>query len=293
MPRANAQGPAARSTTGRVVALINMKGGVGKTTLAVGLAWRLAERGKKVLLVDTDPQFNATQWLMKIDDYLAWIGDARKRTVLDVFQPPRGTPSVAGRQRQGAPATASLRNAVVPIRHDRTTLDLVPSILDLIDLDSPPLGTENALNLFLAPARQVYDYILIDCPPTASLYSLSAYLASDAYLVPLKPDPLSILGVPLLERMIQRYHARTGHTARLLGVVLSLVRRTPAMNGAVADIRRDRGGQVFTAVLPQTTGVAEAVGANLPPQLFPKTRASFSPRLAEVCDEFETRIQQP
>lgn len=265
-----------------VVSLINLKGGVGKTTLAVGMACELA-KSYRVLLVDIDPQFNATQWLVPADVYLEWI--SKKKTIFDIFRPNEAD-SPSERRRNAA----SLSNAVITVNPGASEVDIVPSTLDLIKLDHAPRGTENRLRVFLEPARQKYDYILIDCPPTASLFSYSAFLASDAYLVPVKPDPLSVLGLPLLERAMDDYEDRSGQALTRLGLVFTQVRQTDAMRKTMADLRRDYPDEVFKEYLVQTTGVAEAVDAGLPPQEFSKSRPKLKDAISNICDEFIERV---
>ena len=275
---------------GTVVSLINMKGGVGKTTLAVGLAWELAQN-HEVLLVDVDPQFNATQWLSNDEDYLSWLRNPTKRTVFHVFMPEDALGGIGGFS--GKPkgkSRTTLKNAVMPITHGGVSLDIVPSSLELIALDAAQRGTENRLNIFLVPARQKYDFIIIDCPPTASLFSFSAHIASDAYLVPIKPDPLSVLGLPLLERTIDNYTDLSGHSVNRLGLVLTMFRQTNAMRKALRELRSQYPGEVYSATLRQTTGVAEAVESGLPLQLYHKTRNNASVPLKEIAAEFLKRI---
>ncbi|AIO31437.1 cobQ/CobB/MinD/ParA nucleotide binding domain protein [Burkholderia cenocepacia] len=274
----------------RIVSLINMKGGVGKTTLAVGLAWELAKHSR-VLLVDIDPQFNATQWLVDTAEYLNWV--KTKHTILSVFQPPGQASIHAGAG--GAPVATvkpTAKTTIIQIKKNGTKLDLLPSILDLMKLDAAPRGTENRLRVFLEKVRGDYDYILIDCPPTASLFSYSAFLASDAYLVPVKPDPLSVLGLPLLERAMLDYEERSGQELPRLGLIFTQVRQTDAMKATMAQVRRDYPGEVFQNMIVQTTGVAEAVEANTPVQFFNKggKLAEVRDALTGICAEFVARV---
>ena len=185
-----------------VVSFINMKGGVGKTTLAVHVAYALAaEHAKRVLLVDVDPQFNASTYLMDEEAYLARIQDDKRGTVLDIFQPRReGSLSTLNGVRRGARKKPTLANCSVPVFDDGGRLDLVPSTLMLMEIETAPRQTEERFGRVLAEWKKQYDYVLIDCPPTISIFNQAAVLASSHYVVPLKPDPLSTIGLPLLER---------------------------------------------------------------------------------------------
>lgn len=265
----------------KIVSLINMKGGVGKTTLAVGLAWELAQK-HRVLLVDIDPQFNATQWIVDADTYLTWL--KTKHTVLNVFQPQTGAGASTSKPTD--------KTTLIPVKRNGKTLYVLPSALDLMKLDAAPRGTENRLRVFLDKVRANFDYILIDCPPTASLFSYSAFLASDAYLVPVKPDPLSVLGLPLLERAMQDYEERSGQELLRLGLVFTQVRQTDAMDQTMKQVRHQYPGEVFADTIHQTTGVAEAVDANTPLQFFNKAGKfnDVKTSLTGICAEFEKRV---
>jgi len=275
----------------KVVSLINMKGGVGKTTLAVGLAWELAKK-HRVLLVDIDPQFNATQWVVAPEIYLQWV--RTKHTILSVFQPPSSAIANMG----SAPVLPALKptpaSTIIKVKKGGWQLDILPSILDLMKLDAAPRGTENRLRVFLEKVREDYDYVLIDCPPTASLFSYSAFLASDAYMVPVKPDPLSVLGLPLLERAMLDYEERSGQELPRLGLVFTQVRQTDAMQATMAEVRRGYPGEVFKNLIAQTTGVAEAVDGNLPLQLSAKggKLPEVKTALEGICAEFVKRADQ-
>jgi ATPases involved in chromosome partitioning len=276
----------------KIVSLINMKGGVGKTTLAVGLAWELAKK-HRVLLVDIDPQFNATQWVINATEYLAWV--RAKHTILSVFQPPvAASYHGATASAQSSASKPTPKTTIIPIRKNGLKLDILPSILDLMKLDAAPRGTENRLRVFLEKVRADYDYILIDCPPTASLFSYSAFLASDAYLVPVKPDPLSVLGLPLLERAMQDYEERSGQELHRLGLVFTQVRQTDAMRATMNQVRREYPGEVFEHMIVQTTGVAEAVETNTPLQFINKggKLAGVRDALTGICAEFVQRANE-
>ncbi len=201
---------------------MNMKGGVGKTTLAVNVAYALAYfHQKNVLLVDSDPQFNATQSLMSDRAYMAHLNDASKGTLRDIFLPrrPGAVNTVTGAARGINKAKMSLASCTCPIYSpgaNRGKLDLLPSALHLIEIDTSRRGTERKLKAYLREKATGYDYVIIDCPPTISIFTMAAILASDKYLVPIKPDPLSIVGLPLLERGLRNLRTSRGYRERLI-----------------------------------------------------------------------------
>ena len=226
----------------QVVAFMNMKGGVGKTTLAVNVAYGLAAlHDKKVLMVDVDPQFNATQCLVQDVDYLNHINDPNKATIKDIFMPQNVAPvrTTVGVGKVPTRRKISLSDCALNIfdgesppgfaRHSKGRLDLIPSTLELVEVQSSPRQTEMRLKTFLKEKCGGYDYVLIDCPPTISIFTEAAILASDKYVVPIKPDPLSVLGLPLLERYISDYTVDAGKKLEQAGIIFTLVRKpTPA-----------------------------------------------------------------
>jgi chromosome partitioning protein len=274
----------------KTIAMINMKGGVGKTTLTVNIAYALAKlKEKKVLLVDADPQFNATQYLLQDELYLQHLRDG-KYTVYDIFVE-RSIPAVStvSRRRARAPPDVSIDNTSIRVFEGAGRLDLIPSELRLLEAQSLGWGKERRLATFLSKVGGAYDYVLIDCPPTISIFTLSAYLASEGYLVPVKPDPLSTVGLPLLEKVIRDYTGDYDHEVRQIGIVPTMVRDTKLMGRTLGALRRDRGPAVFTNVTSYSTYVAEAVEAHLP--LFdypPAVRAGHRDQIVRITEEFLT-----
>ena len=200
----------------QTISFINMKGGVGKTTLAVNVAHGLASlHKKKVLIVDADPQFNATQYLIEDDQYLEHIEDKKKATLREIFVPRRPGPinTVRGVSKHVNKTKVPLKACTINVfdgGEDRGKLDLIPSTLSLIDLETSQRLTETRLKGYLKDKASGYDYVLIDCPPTISIFTQAAILASDSYLVPIKPDPLSVIGLPLLERWLEDFSDDAG-----------------------------------------------------------------------------------
>ncbi len=255
---------------GEVVSFINMKGGVGKTTLSVNIGYALAvQHEKRVLLIDCDPQFNASTYLMTEAEYLDHINSEDKHSILDLFMPRRTSrlSTVMGKAKPTKRSNPTLDSCTVRMhKNTNGSLDLMPSTLALMEIETSQRGTENRLRNFLEKMCNAYDYILIDCPPTISIFTLAAVLASQKYLVPLKPDPLSTIGLPLLERWLEEFADSAGREVQSLGIVFCMVRgRLPnQMKKVMEELRAKRGDEIFKSFLTQSTKVAESVEKHKP-----------------------------
>jgi chromosome partitioning protein len=209
-----------RENMAKTVALINMKGGVGKSTLTVNLAWQLTGiqgQDHNVLVVDLDPQFNASQYLLGAQGYQKKVLNPNTATIWNVFEQQTRTP---GRE---APKALAPADAIVTVRRWPTNrLDLLPSRLELAwSLKQPGQRKEELLAKFLAKVKDNYDLILIDCAPTESLLTDAAYLASDYALVPVKPEYLSTIGLPLLARSLEVFREHDTHRVEVLGIAFN------------------------------------------------------------------------
>ncbi|MEN5380711.1 ParA family protein [Sphingobacterium kitahiroshimense] len=207
----------------KVICLINMKGGVGKTTLSVNLCDCLARRNKaKVLLIDIDPQFNSTQCLMSTDEYINHLKNKRD-TIINVYD----------RNVRPIISTVDGINDTEPKKIDeiepiliKENFYLLPGNLELYRIEmSPGEGRENKLNKYIKSINEKYDfdYVIIDTPPTPSIWMTSALLASDYYLIPVKPDPISFTGLDLLQSIINERKENLDLKIECCGVVLTIV----------------------------------------------------------------------
>lgn len=213
-----------------VVSFMNMKGGVGKTTICVNIAGYLSNQGYRVLLIDMDPQMNATQYLLKPDQIKNVIGkeDVSKETIYALYKgyTEDNLFSIDGEE-EIEPCSESMRDKL--IYKVRENLDIICGDLRMTNVVETDGTVSDTLNLFLLNnnLQEEYDFIFIDCPPTQSIYTISAFKASDFYLLVIKPDYLSTIGLSLFESIIRRFNSRRAKVDRIrgLGIIANLVQR--------------------------------------------------------------------
>jgi len=222
----------------RVICFANMKGGVGKTTLCVNLAFSVFRQGKKVLVVDNDPQFNATTALMKPQKYIDEVlKNKNQNTVYDIYEKP---PRTGGEKKRNITPEKFFYKTWCMIKDPAIRLDLIPSRIELHDTLRNPSQKEYLLDNFLKRYAEEYDYVFIDCPPTPSVLTMSAFAASDYVLIPVTPDYFSTIGLPqflgTLESFKEDLHDR--HDIRPLGVIFTKVPRaeTPDTSAAMRQV---------------------------------------------------------
>lgn len=201
------------------VSLINMKGGVGKTTLAGQLAHAADRRNLRTLAVDLDPQSNLSQTLLTPEKYVKLL-KTKKPTVNALFEkylPPSDA--------SGSPQPVEIQDVIIKKAGywaTNSTLDLIPSRLELSHTLKNPTGKERRLARALSKVADDYDLILIDCAPTESILTEAAYHASRYALVPVKPEFLATIGLPLLARSIQEFkYENTDHELDICGIVFN------------------------------------------------------------------------
>jgi len=188
------------------VSLVNMKGGVGKTTLAFNLSWYSAWRANlRVLAVDLDPQANLSQYFLGDRGYLNYI-NKNKGTVVEIFEQ-----FSAPTRERGSPALVSPDDVIHPLRdwgRGNGLLHLIPSRLELAWTLKNPTEKAQLLPRFLARVSDEYDLIVIDCAPTESILTTAAYRSSRYIIVPVKPEFLAIIGLPLLARSLKEHRMK-------------------------------------------------------------------------------------
>ncbi len=262
-----AQTPAAQRATATVVCIANQKGGVGKTTTAISLAAALAEGGACVLLVDLDPQGNATTGLG--------------------FRVDKGDPSTYGVLIDGMAVNAATRATEV------AGLDLLPSGLDLAgaEIELVPLfARESRLRQALEAVRDRYEVVIVDCPPTLGLLTVNALVAADLVLLPIQCEYYALEGVGQLMHTLELVRRNLNEPLTLAGVVLTMYDgRTRLSQQVVEEVRRHFGAQVFRTVIPRSVRLSEAPSFGEPITTFdPASRGARA--YFRLAGEFAERL---
>ena len=276
------------------VSLINMKGGVGKTTLAFNLAWYSAWRKNlRVLAIDLDPQANLSQYFMGAEEYLAYL-NADKGTVVEIFEQ-----FSAPKQKKGAP-TALKPDDIVHHLHkwdDGSLLDLIPSRLELAWTLKNPTEKSNLLPQFIAKISGNYDLILIDCAPTESILTTAAYRSSRYVVVPVKPEFLATIGLPLLARSLAEFKLMHEHHALdMAGIIFNDIRRSntpPEQKKSRLDVKKlaaTFGWPVFDEVAHHSDSYPAGSRQGLPIFRTDYARDYVKGEFAEVADKFLTSV---
>ena len=251
------------------IAVANQKGGVGKTTSAINLATALAATGKRILLLDLDPQGNAstglgvTQAMRHRSSYHVLIGEA------------------------------SVMDAVVATRVPG--LDLIPATVDLsgaeIELVEFDARTHR-LDCALKSAFHPWDIVLIDCPPSLGLLTINAMVAADALLVPLQCEFFALEGLSQLLTTVERIRERFNPGLSIIGVALTMYDRRNRLTEQVsADVRAVLGRVVFDTVIPRNVRLSEAPSHGLPALIYDH-RCSGSEAYIALARELIGRLPQ-
>jgi chromosome partitioning protein len=276
------------------VSLINMKGGVGKTTLASQIAWYAVwQLNKKVLLIDLDPQANASQSVMSPEEWVAYL-DNGGLTVADIFEQFTPTGTASGSPKKLDPLKVIYNRANYS---DGSLLDLVPSRLELSWTLRNPTGKETLLARFVAKVEAKYDLILIDCSPTDSILTDAAYHCSRYILVPIRAEFLASIGFPLLNRSINAFRMRHEDKAiDVCGLVFNdFVRGNEKREHKLArkDVKAkatEYGWDVFANDIPHSDSYFRAAREGMPINRTKGTHEKVKDEFAAFAKEFFPKI---
>jgi len=236
-----------RSPGPRIIAIANQKGGVGKTTTAINLSTALAASGKKVLIVDLDPQGNASTGLgierkaRKINSYHVLIGEASL-------------------------AEAILDTGVPGLQLVAAGVDLSGAEIELVDAPRREVRLREAL---AGPVVQDFDFILIDCPPALNLLTVNALVAANSVMVPLQCEFFALEGISHLVRTIELVRKQLNSNLELQGIVLTMFdKRNNLSDMVAADVRDHFGDKVYKTVIPRNVRISEAPSFGKPVLLY-------------------------
>ena len=240
---------------GRVIAVANQKGGVGKTTTAINLSACLAEKGQKVLAIDMDPQGNMTSGL-GIDK------DEVEKNIYDLMIGQVGVEEVLQKE--------AIENLdIIP-----TSIDLSAAEIELIGVDDKEFIIRNAI----APIKDNYEYIIIDCPPSLSMLTINAMTTADSVLVPIQCEYYALEGLSQLIHTVELVKERLNPILEIEGVVFTMYdARTNLSLQVVENVKDNLQQAIYKTIIPRNIRLAEAPSHGLPINLYdPKSAGAES-----------------
>jgi len=252
LPTVNQAAEAKPATLPRILVLANQKGGVGKTTTAINLGTALAAIGERALIIDLDPQGNASTGL----------GIDRKSRIASTYDVLVGERTVA----EVVTPTAVPRLMIAP-----STMDLLGVELEIAGDSDRSYKLKNALKAFFARDNgdEPITYILIDCPPSLNLLTINALAASDAVLVPLQCEFFALEGLSQLLKTVDQVRRSLNPALTIHGIVLTMFDpRNSLASQVVADVRAFMGDKVYDTVIPRNVRVSEAPSHGKPVLLY-------------------------
>lgn len=254
----------------RIVAVANQKGGVGKTTTAINLAASIASRGYRVLLVDFDPQGNAS----------SGVGYPRSRVELSIYD------ALVGE--------VAIEDVIRPT--DITTLFLAPATTDLVGAEIELIGSEGRerfLTNALAPISSRFDYIVIDCPPSLGILTLNALVAADSVVVPMQAEYFALEGLSALTSTIDKVRAAYNPRLVIDGVLFTMYdTRTNLASQVRGEVAAHFGDKVFESTVPRNVRLSEAPSHGKPALLY-DLRCPGTKSYLALAEEFLARTVRP
>ena len=222
---------------GKVIAIANQKGGVGKTTTAINLAASLAVLEKKVLIIDADPQANTTSGLNFSPD------NDQKRTLYEVMI-----------------GAIDIRDTL--IQTEIGNLHMIPSHINLVGAEIEMLGNDNRESVLkdaLAPIKDEYDYVIIDCSPSLGLITVNSLTAADSIIIPVQPEFFALEGLGKLLQTIRLVQGRPNPSLTIEGFLVTMFDgRTKVHNQVLGELREHFGDMVFETIIQRNIRLSEA-----------------------------------
>lgn len=274
------------------VSVINMKGGVGKSTLSANLAWHFSAMTnwkKRILLVDLDPQFNASQYVLGVRDYVNKVINGDLPTIWDIFEQATRAPGLKSTGRK-------IEDAIVRVASYRSGqyLDLIPSQLELSYTLKNPSQKEHLLADFISSVEDDYDLILIDCAPTESVLTTAAYLSTDQILIPVKPEFLSTIGLPLIRQSMADFSKLYRKKLNTSSVCFNMCSNySPEENLAkseVSKLAKSFGWHIFAEEVPYSRSFPKGAREGSPIFRTTYARTSVANVVSDFCDAFAVQV---